>query len=181
MKPLILFSGGVDSTLLAVNTVQGAELLFVNYGQPSLRREYAAAVDIAKRLEMPLHLLGLVHMGFLFNNKANVLEGRNGIFVMMAAAKAVQLGCDSILLGACLDDAENYSDCRPEWVKAMNEVLNSCELPTLYAPLIGMTKADIHAALRRFAPGFIDLTYSCYLEERCGECDSCRSNDVKSK
>lgn len=182
-KLLILISGGVDSTLLASNAPLDTEYLFVHYGQPSAGMEYQAACDVLSELKMSLpHVAHVTGMDFLFNTEANVIPGRNNILVSLGAAKAMQLGCEIVLLGACANDAENYVDCRPEWFQLINNYMQPLGMPAVGAPLLEMRKEDIHRALLDASPRAYELTYSCYAAgpDKCGKCDSCKSNELSN-
>jgi 7-cyano-7-deazaguanine synthase len=112
------------------------------------------------------------------------VPARNTLFVAHALAVAEILGAERIALGINVLDSSGYPDCRPEWLRAMQEV---ARLGTrvgvegrpveLLAPLVGMTKADI---IRAGAALGVDygLTHSCYdpaLDgSACGGCDSCQ-------
>lgn len=178
-KLLILISGGIDSTLLAANAPFDTEYLFVHYGQPSAGSEYQAACDVLSILGMkPAHVAHLSGMDFQFNVGANIIPGRNNILVALGVSKAMQMGCEIVLIGACKNDAENYADCRPEWLQLLNNFYQPLGYPAVGAPLMDMEKKDIHDALLRLSPEAYAHTYSCYAAEKCGQCDSCKSNHV---
>ena len=112
------------------------------------------------------------------------VPARNTLFVAHALAVAEILGAERIALGINVLDSSGYPDCRPEWLRAMQEV---ARLGTragvegrpveLMAPLLNMTKAEI---IRAGAALGVDygLTHSCYDPApdgaACGGCDSCQ-------
>jgi 7-cyano-7-deazaguanine synthase len=115
---------------------------------------------------------------------ATYVPARNTLFVAHALAVAEVLGAERIALGINVLDSSGYPDCRPEWLRAMQEV---ARLGTragvegrpveLLAPLLSMTKAEI---IRVGVALGVDygLTHSCYDPApdgaACGECDSCQ-------
>lgn len=85
---------------------------------------------------------------------------RNFLFLIIAANRAIEKGCDTIGLGICEADTANYPDCTNDFLlmasKAINESIGSTitlikpeglinvivEGITLWAPLIFRTKKD---------------------------------------
>jgi 7-cyano-7-deazaguanine synthase len=112
------------------------------------------------------------------------VPARNTLFVAHALAVAEILGAERIALGINVLDSSGYPDCRPEWLRAMQEVARlgtragvEGRAVELVAPLVGMTKAEI---IRAGAALGVDygLTHSCYDPApdgaACGGCDSCQ-------
>ena len=111
------------------------------------------------------------------------VPARNTIFLALAAAYAETLKASRIYFGANVIDYSGYPDCRPEYLRAFEQVLRlgtkagvegrPVEIKT---PLLMMTKADIiRLGLSLAAP--LHLTHSCYDPsadgKACGRCDSC--------
>ena len=203
----MLLSGGLDSaTVLALCRAQGllCHALSFHYGQRHAV-ELQAAARVAQALGAASHRVcridlggiggsALTGQGEVPKNRTDVEIGdgipvtyvpaRNTLFVAHALAVAEILGAERIALGINVLDSSGYPDCRPEWLRAMQEV---ARLGTrvgvegrpveLLAPLVGMTKADI---IRAGAALGVDygLTHSCYdpaLDgSACGGCDSCQ-------
>ncbi len=89
-------------------------------------------------------------------------------------------GC--VMVGANAIDYSGYPDCRPEFYKAMTEVLRlGSKLGAAYgvtmgieAPIIRMSKVEIiRYGIELSAP--LEETWSCYAggDTPCGGCDSC--------
>ena len=207
MQVIVLLSGGLDSaTVLALCRAQGllCHALSFHYGQRHAV-ELQAAARVAQALGAASHRVcridlggiggsALTGQGEVPKNRTDVEIGdgipvtyvpaRNTLFVAHALAVAEILGAERIALGINVLDSSGYPDCRPEWLRAMQEV---ARLGTrvgvegrpveLLAPLVGMTKADI---IRAGAALGVDygLTHSCYdpaLDgSACGGCDSCQ-------
>lgn len=88
-----------------------------------------------------------------------------------------------IYVGANAIDYSGYPDCRPEFYRAIEQVLRlGSKVGTVYdvplrieAPIIAMSKAEIvRYGTALGAP--LGLTWSCYAggDRPCGACDSCR-------
>jgi len=207
MQVIVLLSGGLDSaTVLALCRAQGllCHALSFHYGQRHAV-ELQAAARVAQALGAASHRVCRIDLGGIggsaLTGQGEVPKGRtdveigdgipvtyvparNTLFVAHALAVAEILGAERIALGINVLDSSGYPDCRPEWLRAMQEV---ARLGTrvgvegrpveLLAPLVGMTKADI---IRAGAALGVDygLTHSCYdpaLDgSACGGCDSCQ-------
>ena len=207
MQVIVLLSGGLDSaTVLALCRAQGllCHALSFHYHQRHAV-ELQAAARVAEALGAASHRVCRIDLGGIggsaLTGQGEVPKGRtdveigdgipvtyvparNTLFVAHALAVAEILGAERIALGINVLDSSGYPDCRPEWLRAMQEV---ARLGTrvgvegrpveLLAPLVGMTKADI---IRAGVALGIDygLTHSCYdpaLDgSACGGCDSCQ-------
>ena len=109
------------------------------------------------------------------------VPARNTIFLSIALAYAETLDADAIFIGATATDYSGYPDCRPEFIKAFQDLTNIATKKgvegkeiKIIAPLLHMSKADIiKKGLELKAP--LDKTWSCYLggNKACGRCDSC--------
>lgn len=203
---VVLLSGGLDSaTAAAVCREQGFALhaLSVEYGQRhavelrSARRVAAAlavchhvvtTVDLrvfggsalTDEIDVPKHPTG----GSAQAVPVTYVPARNTIFLSLALAYAETIGATDIFIGANIVDYAGYPDCRPEFLRAFEQL---AELGTkmgtmgkvvhVHAPLISMTKAEIIREGLRLGVDFA-LTHSCYDppsdETACGLCDSCR-------
>ena len=112
------------------------------------------------------------------------VPARNTVFLAIALSWAEVIGAETIFLGVNVLDYSGYPDCRPEYIRAFEEMANLATRAgvegrkrfTINTPLITMTKAGI---VRRGAELGVDfsLTHSCYDPTRegisCGRCDSC--------
>lgn len=132
------------------------------------------------------------------------VPARNTIFLSFALGWAETLEAPDIFIGANAVDYSGYPDCRPEYLRAFEDMANLATRISvegrirfrINAPLLQMTKADI---IRTGVALGVDygLTWSCYdpQEDRnailapaknarhpsltdhyrpCGQCDSCR-------
>ncbi|MFM8551786.1 MAG: 7-cyano-7-deazaguanine synthase QueC [Nitrospiraceae bacterium] len=207
MKAVVLASGGLDSTVTAaVAKRDGCDLylLTIAYGQRhrievERARHIGVALGVAGHLvlELDLRAIGgsaLTGEQAVPKNRSGAeraagipvtyVPARNTIFLSLALAYAETQKAAWIYFGANVVDYSGYPDCRPEYLRAFEEV---ARLGTkagvagvaigIRAPLLHMTKADIiRQGLAVGAP--LHLTHSCYDPASegaaCGRCDSCR-------
>ncbi len=117
------------------------------------------------------------------------VPARNTIFLSFALGLAEVLDAGDIFIGANAVDYSGYPDCRPEYLKAFEEMANlatkaSVEGRTRFrikAPLLYLTKGEIIRKGNDLGMDY-SLTWSCYdpqpastgrLTSPCGRCDSC--------
>jgi 7-cyano-7-deazaguanine synthase len=206
-KAVVLSSGGIDSTTaMAMARAEGYEVysLSFNYGQRHAW-ELQAAERVAEALGVKEHLILDLDLkkigGSALTDAIEVPKGRsaeeikqgipvtyvparNTIFLSYALAWAEQLMAENIFIGVTAIDYSGYPDCRPEYIRAFEEMANLALKAAvegkikirIHAPLIQMTKGAI---IRRGAELGVDyrLTHSCYDPsaggKACGQCDSC--------
>jgi 7-cyano-7-deazaguanine synthase len=206
-KAVVLSSGGIDSTTtLAMAKAEGYEVysLSFNYGQRHAR-ELQAAKRVTEALGVKEHLildLDLKKIGGSAltdaievpkaRNEKEMRQGipvtyvpaRNTIFLSYALAWAERLGAADIFIGVTAIDYSGYPDCRPEYIRAFEQMANLALKAAvegrlrirIHTPLIQLTKAQI---IRKGQELGVDygLTYSCYDPsaegKACGRCDSC--------
>lgn len=201
MKPtLAILSGGMDSTVLAYHLARSsgthrlAGCVSVNYGQRHAR-ELACAQRTARDLNVPHYLLDLSgvrqHIGSSSltgdmpvphghyaeaNMKATVVPNRNMVLLSLAVAVAIAHKAESVAYGAHAGDHAIYPDCRADFADAMRAAIALCDYtpPTLDAPFIGWTKAQIVAHGVTLGVPF-EQTWTCYEggDVACGKCGTC--------
>lgn len=120
------------------------------------------------------------------------VPARNTIFLSFALAWAEAIEVEDIFIGANAIDYSGYPDCRPEYLKAFEDMANLATKASvegrlhfkINAPLLYMTKAEI---IKRGIEAGVDysLTWSCYDPQKslesakdheyvpCSRCDSC--------
>jgi 7-cyano-7-deazaguanine synthase len=110
------------------------------------------------------------------------VPARNLLFLSIAASYAEVSGAEALYIGVNALDYSGYPDCRPEFIRKMEEVIElgtkagvEGKTLTIETPLIHMTKAEIVKEGTRMGVPY-ELTTSCYNgnEAACGVCDSCR-------
>jgi 7-cyano-7-deazaguanine synthase len=154
-KIVLLYSGGLDSTLLIhLAKSMGLDVLClgVNYGQKHAH-ELEKASKICQTLDLEYMELKIQLpvesklTGNLTTEYSDVSEwyvpSRNLIFVSLAASMAESKGIDTIWIGANYADRVNlFPDCYQEWIVGVNELLkrNGSIHIQVEAPLLGFTK-----------------------------------------
>jgi len=206
-KAVILLSGGLDSaTSLAAAIEEGYApcALSFRYGQRH-HAEIEAAGACASAAGVSEHLVLEMDLGKIGGSaltadidvpkgrsademKSSVpvtyVPARNTIFLSFAIAWAEVVEADDIFIGVNIVDYSGYPDCRPEYIKAFENMANlatrvwteGSRRLRIHTPFINSSKAEIIG--RGIALGVdYSLTLSCYDPSSngraCGACDSC--------
>ena len=198
MKALVLFSGGLDSTVLATQMKKDAEetrLLSIDYGQRHAK-ELDHSQKVADHLGLAHEILKLPQLGQILGGssltdksmtlpeghyaeesmKSTVVPNRNMILLALAGGHALSIGFDTIAYAAHAGDHTIYPDCRPEFADAMDTALGLADWNTLslHRPYVEMTKSEL-VSLGDKLEAPLHLTWSCYAggEIHCGKCGTC--------
>ncbi len=200
---VVLLSGGMDSCVTAALAARGHQVaaLHSDYGQRTEARERRAFEEISDRMEIARRLL--IDQRYMSRIGGSALtdaaievpdadlaaaqEGeipatyvpfRNAHFLAAAVSWAEAIGAEKIFIGAVEQDSSGYPDCRPEYYRVFDELIEVGTRPSskigIEAPLIGLSKAEIvRRGIEIGAP--LELSWSCYRDshEACGRCDSC--------
>lgn len=220
-RAVVLSSGGIDSTTaMAIAKSEGYEIysLSFNYGQRhkielEMAKKIAAFFGAVKHIIIDIDLRkfgGSALTADIAVPKDRPIEemgsgipvtyvpARNTIFLSFALAWAEVINADTIFIGVNALDYSGYPDCRPEYIRAFEEMANLATKAgaegkiqfKIKTPLINMTKAEI---IRKGSELDVDysLTWSCYDPQptmlpfsselqtpnskliQCGRCDSC--------
>lgn len=204
-RAVILASGGLDSTVTAaVARRDGYALYFLTIAyQQRHAVEIERAGQVASALGARQHLVVDVNLralgGSALTDEMAVPKGRsegdraqgipptyvparNLIFLSLAAAHAEVLEASVIYFGANVVDYSGYPDCRPEFIRAFEAVVQAGTKAgvegrrlEVRAPLLTLSKSQIiQLGLTLNVP--FHLTHSCYDPIgvlACGQCDSC--------
>jgi 7-cyano-7-deazaguanine synthase len=201
-RAVVLVSGGMDSAVtLAIAKERGFECyaLSVNYGQRH-ESELQAAKKVAEILGAAVHKEVHVDLrsfgGSALTSDMQVPESpsagipityvpaRNTIMLSVALGWAEVLGADHVFCGVNAVDYSGYPDCRPEFIKAFEQMANLATQAAIEGhrmhietPIIALTKADIVREGERLGVDFA-YTVSCYQADSegraCRKCDACR-------
>ena len=203
---VILLSGGLDSATAAAQAIADGYTpiaLSFRYGQRH-ERELESARLVAKALGIESHYTVEVNLsqwgGSALTDPSVALPtdgvksgiipptyvpGRNTVFIAIALSLAEAKEAQAIYLGINAVDYSGYPDCRPEYLKAYQNLASLSskagvegKAPQLVAPLVMDSKVEIvRRAMGLGVP--IEKTWSCYQGEEtpCGVCDSCRIRD----
>jgi 7-cyano-7-deazaguanine synthase len=170
---VVLFSGGIDSSLVALLLAESKpELVFVDYGQPAREAERRATETLAEgwgfRLsETRLSGLKVGH---------GEITGRNSLLVHLGLchrpdAQRIHIGIHA---------GTGYRDCSPDFVRLAQSSLDFHTGGTmrLSAPLLHLSKAEIVRLARSMELPFA-MTHSCERgNRRCGKCPTCQDLEV---
>lgn len=196
---IVVFSGGMDSTVLAYFAAglhDEVDLVSVDYGQRH-KRELEFASRTADALGARHDIVDLSSFGGLLvgsaltddinvphghyaadNMRTTVVPNRNALLISSAYAVAVARDASHVLVGVHAGDHHVYPDCRPEFVDALSTALrignDDYADVVLDAPFVTHSKTDICRLGGRLGVPF-ENTWSCYEggEQHCGRCGTC--------
>ena len=208
---VLLLSGGLDSTtVLAVAQHEGfaVHALTFRYGQRHAV-EIQAAKKIARNAGVIRHRVVDIDLT-VFGGSAltasiavpkdrdlsalsletkeipvTYVPARNTIFLSYALAFAEVVGAADIFIGVNALDYSGYPDCRPEYIRAFEEMANLATRAgiegtmrlSIRTPLISLTKAAIIKLGTSLGVDY-SATASCYDPGEngaaCGRCDACQ-------
>jgi 7-cyano-7-deazaguanine synthase len=178
---ILLFSGGIDSTVLAW-WLRPERLLFLDYGQVPAPGERRAAQAVASTLGLPLDIRGVDLRAFghgtmagsssLNREAPEFWPYRNQILVTLAAMAYAEQQPTSILLGSVAGD-EIHPDGTVSFRSAMDSLLRVQSGTRLETPAAGSSTEDL--ITRTAAPlSLLGWTFSCHTGEwACGTCRGC--------
>lgn len=190
-KALLLFSGGLDSTILlywAKRHDYEVHALTIDYGQKNIY-EFEAANKVAALSAnfLAAHEWVNVPRGVfagenLLTGKGEsaFIPGRNLLFLSIAANRAYVNGFDSILIGITKPSPLDAPDARAPFIAAMQMAIDhglGREI-TIETPLEKWYKWQwLHHVSDRMPECLVALryTYSCYRSfPPCGKCNACK-------
>jgi 7-cyano-7-deazaguanine synthase len=196
VKAVVLLSGGLDSaTTLAVAREEGYELYALSF---DYRQRHDIELESAKRVALSLavkkHLIIKIDLrqigGSALTSDLEVpkssaqgtlreetsgripvtyVPARNTVFLSFALGWAEVLEAGDIFIGANAVDYSGYPDCRPEYLRAFEDMANLATRVSvegklrfrIRAPLVTLKKSEI---IRKGTALGLDysLTWSCY-------------------
>jgi len=206
-RAVALLSGGLDSTTVLAMALEAADsvtaLSFV-YGQRH-GRELDSALAVAAHYGVE-HVVTTLDLGMFDSSltrwdqdipteretgrmadeiPSTYVPARNLIMLSVAAGLCESIGADRIYIGANAVDYSGYPDCRPEYIRAFENMANLATRMSvegirrirIHAPLLYLSKAEIICKGAALGVDF-SVTHSCYDPSpeglACGRCDSCR-------
>ncbi|MDI1320365.1 MAG: 7-cyano-7-deazaguanine synthase QueC [bacterium] len=198
MKTVVIFSGGMDSTVLVYDLLacgDTVKVLSVDYGQ-----RHSKEIECAKRIAVDLgiehRVADLRGISSLLagssltspdvavpdghyaeeNMKATVVPNRNMIMLSIAAGWAISLRFDAVAFGAHGGDHAIYPDCRSVFADAVDAAIRLADWHQvqLIRPFVGLTKTDLAKRGHELHVPFAQ-TWSCYKggDLHCGTCGTC--------
>lgn len=202
-KALVLLSGGLDSLVALASALEENRqviCLSFNYGQRHAKEELFAAQEICKYYQVPKELVHLDAKLFKSSKlvscdakevcsertsaiSSSYVPARNTLFLAYATAFAEVLELEEIYIGANKEDQSGFPDCRAEFFKAFQSVLQKAtkqsfqgRAPKICTPLLTLSKQQI-VALGRKLKAPLSLSFSCYFPIEglpCNECLACK-------
>lgn len=194
MSIVTLVSGGLDSTLVAyLAKEEGVHQfpLFIDYGQRARDRELAACRLAMARLALPepqvaeLSGYGRLIRSGLTDTGLHVIEdaftpGRNMLFLLTAAALAMQKMADAVSIGLLHEETSLFPDQTSAFLVDAEQMIERCmgRRIRVLAPLAMFHK---HEVVELAQSKGISGTYSCHMggATPCMNCISC--NEFKFK
>ncbi|MBP5741750.1 7-cyano-7-deazaguanine synthase [Bacteroidales bacterium WCE2008] len=196
MKAVLIYSGGMDSTVLLYKYRKEIKLAVTfTYGARQDEEQTACAKENCELLGIDHLIIPLEFMGKYFrssilkggddvphgsyndeNMKSTVVPFRNGIMLSIAAGLAESRDLDTVLIANHAGDHTIYPDCRPEFIEAMGSAVNAGTFAgiKIVSPFCDITKRDIALIGKEEGVPF-EKTYSCYegRHKHCGVCGTC--------
>lgn len=194
MKALLLYSGGLDSTILLYKYKDEIKLaVSFNYGSRQNPREIECAIENTKKLDI-LHLI--IDLDFFkefnrFKKVPEVFKGdyeeesmrkmfvpfRNGIFISVAIGLADDSKLDVVYTGIHTGGTRPaYPDNTPGFITGMNLAAQSGTYQKIevISPYQSKTKREIVSIGKSLSIEYSE-TWSCYLglKYQCGKCSAC--------
>ncbi len=197
-KAVIIYSGGMDSfTVLHHALSKGLKpcALSFDYGQRH-SKELKYAENVCRSLNIEHTLVDITSINQLLagssltsdipipeghyeepSMQSTVVPNRNMILLSLAIGHAVSIGANKVFYGAHSGDHAIYPDCRPEFVKKMNDVsqIANYEAVDICTPYLTNDKGEILADGLRMGLDY-SQTWTCYngRELACGQCGACQ-------
>ena len=196
MKAVLIYSGGMDSTVLLYKYRKEIKLAVTfTYGARQDEEQTSCAKENCELLGIDHLIIPLEFMGKYFrssilkggddvphgsyndeNMKSTVVPFRNGIMLSIASGLAESRDLDTVLIANHAGDHTIYPDCRPEFIEAMGSAVNAGTFAgiKIVSPFCDITKRDIALIGKEEGVPF-EKTYSCYegRHKHCGVCGTC--------
>ncbi|MEM0514916.1 7-cyano-7-deazaguanine synthase QueC [Pseudoalteromonas sp. YIC-827] len=197
-KVVVIYSGGMDSyTVLNKALRQGHEVyaLSFNYGQRHVK-ELEVAKQVCEQLGVNHKIVDISAINQLIGGssltddievpeghyeeesmKSTIVPNRNMILLSLAVGYAVSLKASKVFYGAHSGDHAIYPDCRPEFVKKMDDVcrIANYDEVEIVCPYLANSKIDILTDGLKMGLDY-SQTWTCYngREQACGKCGACQ-------
>lgn len=163
----------------------GSHTLFVNYNQEARKPEMFAARKIARTFNARHHESAIyqhdAEAEHAYADTKGIIPMRNCLLISLASVVGKNIYCKSsvnVIIGAQHGDDADFADCRPGFIKKMNDIAQSFGV-TVEAPLINKTRSEIVRLAEQYdmKKPFMRDTWSCYRGNvesgPCGLCLSC--------
>ena len=197
MKTILIYSGGLDSTVLLHKLLRGGntvKCLSVDYGQKH-KKELESAKYFCNKFGVVHEIADLSSITKLISSsvltsdspvpdghyaeesmKATVVPNRNMIMLSVAIGWAINEKFDNVAYAAHNGDHAIYPDCRNEFVENLSKAAEIADWHpvNIIRPFVDISKADIVKLGSQLDVEF-EKTWSCYKGKdlHCGKCGTC--------
>jgi 7-cyano-7-deazaguanine synthase len=184
MAQLLLLSGGLDSTCLAVLEPPAAALV-VDYGQTPAAAEMRAAEYVAAKYHIRLIKLNVdcaaIGQGLLADGVSapggpspEWWPFRNQLLVTLAASVAIKEGLDEVVVATVVSDGERHVDGTSAFYSALADLIVMQEGGIkLRTPCIDRSTGELFASVA-LADDVLVMSHSCHVGNlACGQCPGC--------
>jgi 7-cyano-7-deazaguanine synthase len=186
----LLLSGGIDSTALAY-LLRPKFAITVDYGQSPAAAEITAASEVCKALGIQHEIIRVdcsaIGAGSMLPLETQSTSAalsavsptpewwpfRNQLIITLAAARAVALSIQELVIGTVKSDRE-HRDGLPEFVDLMDKLLRLQEGKVMIrAPATEMDSAEL-VRVSKIPLSLLAWTHSCHRARySCGSCRGC--------
>jgi len=197
-KVVVIYSGGMDSFTVLNRALKDGKKVYAlsfDYGQRHVKELQCARI-VCENLNVDHKVIDISAINQLLagssltddidipeghyeaqNMKSTIVPNRNMVLLSLAVAYAVSVGASQVYYGAHSGDHAIYPDCRPEFVKKMNDVcmIANYEAVEIFSPYLNVDKIAILADGISMGLNYSD-TWTCYngREKACGKCGACQ-------
>lgn len=184
-KIVHLLSGGIDSVVMLYDLHGNDYLvhpLLFDYKQRHVQ-ELIWAKHHCQQLNLnytTIELPQLKGSNLTDGEGGIIIPNRNAILLSFAVNLAVTLGAQIITFAANADDHEVFHDCRSDFVRAFNELINQAGYPIkVLTPYLYRSKGWITKHGQKLGVRFNE-TWSCYQGglKPCGKCEACQKREA---
>lgn len=146
-KAVILLSGGQDSTTCLYWAKKRFDKIYAigfDYGQKhKIELEAAKMISESENIDFKIYNIeNLLNV----NNETNlrITEGRNTLFITIAAIYAKSLNITDLITGTCQMDFNDYPDCRRKFIDSIQLTLSlGLDIDfRIHTPLMYLSKAE---------------------------------------
>jgi 7-cyano-7-deazaguanine synthase len=184
MSVTLLFSGGIDSTVL-LTWLKSHRIdfspIFIDYGQISSKYEFRSAKKIAEKYGKKLETITLrdLRVNSLLadpqRNKSPFFPHRNLLLLVIGATHAYDMKNDGVGIG--IHKGTPYPDCTEEFVRRTQKALQKSvdQEIIIVAPFLNFDKREVYLLGKELgAP--LHMTYSCLVgaKNHCSKCQACK-------
>lgn len=186
MTDLLLLSGGLDSTALAI-IHRPALCLTIDYGQRAAAGEIQAALEICREIGLRHEVLPLqlpeLGAGLMAGERESALSEhpefwpfRNTLLITLGAMFAAKHGLNRVLIGTSATD-NRHRDGSPAFVRGMAEVVRMQE-GSIEVVAPALDEDALSLILRSRAPASVlAWAHSCHVGAiACGQCPGCHKH-----